>query len=105
MMVHTCNLVIREACVGGSWCKANPEQKGEALSEKQLKQNRAGGMAQVLEHLPSKPKTLSSHLRMTKNKKRKRNKIQVFCEFRKYAAFDILKCFIQILVLLTQKID
>jgi hypothetical protein len=33
----------------------------ETLSQKYLTQNRAGGMDQVVEHLPSKPEALSSN--------------------------------------------
>jgi hypothetical protein len=45
--MHTC-----KAQVGESWAKAGPRQKNEALSEKQPKAKRSGGMSQRVEFKP-----------------------------------------------------
>jgi hypothetical protein len=46
---------------GGTGSKANPMQKYKILSEKQPRAKRAGGMAQMVEHLHSKCKAMSSN--------------------------------------------
>jgi hypothetical protein len=60
MVVHTCNTSYLES--------SQPRQKHKALSEKQ-KNKEGWGVAQVIEHLPSKFKTLSSISSTTKKKK------------------------------------
>jgi hypothetical protein len=47
--------------------ESQPQQKCKTLAEKVLKQQRAGGMAQMVEHLPDKCEALSSNLVPTKN--------------------------------------
>jgi hypothetical protein len=53
----------QEAEVGGWQSEASPGKKGkyETHSEKQTKAERSGGMAQVVEKLPSKPGTMKSN--------------------------------------------
>jgi hypothetical protein len=46
--------------------QAGPMKKQETLFPKQLKQKRPGGMTQVVKHLPTKSKTLSSNPSTTK---------------------------------------
>jgi hypothetical protein len=55
--------------VVGFLSPAEPGQKHKPLPEKQTKAKRAKGVAQVLEHLPSKLKALSSNPSATKKKK------------------------------------
>jgi hypothetical protein len=54
MMVHTCN----PSYLGGGGKREQPRRKLKTLWK--TKAQRAGGMAQVVEHLPSKYETLSS---------------------------------------------
>jgi hypothetical protein len=49
-----------ESQVGGSWPKASARQNHKTLSEKYFKAKWARGMALGEEHLPNKPKALSS---------------------------------------------
>jgi hypothetical protein len=49
-------------------------QKHQTLSEKITKAKRDGGMTQVIEHLPSTCKALSSNPRRKKKKKKKRDR-------------------------------
>jgi hypothetical protein len=51
VVVHAYNLIWKDH---GS--KVGPVKKQETIFEKQLKQKRAAGVAQVVEHLPSKGK-------------------------------------------------
>jgi hypothetical protein len=65
MVVHT----FHPSCAGGINRRSRsgqPGQKRETLLEKISKAKRAGGMAQVLEHLHNKPKALSSNTSATK---------------------------------------
>jgi hypothetical protein len=50
---------MREMEVGGSQSEAAQAKAHKTLSEKQTKSKRSGGMAQVVECLPSKNKALS----------------------------------------------
>jgi hypothetical protein len=47
--------------IGESQSEAGPGQKCETLSEKQTKAKRAGGVAEVVEHLLRKHEVLSSN--------------------------------------------
>jgi hypothetical protein len=49
--------------LGGWWFKASPGQKRKALSEKYLKAKKGWGMAQMVEHLPSKHEALKERER------------------------------------------
>jgi hypothetical protein len=49
-------------------------QKHKTLFEKQPKARKARGLAQVVEHLPSKLKALCSNPNMTKKKERERER-------------------------------
>jgi hypothetical protein len=56
---------------GQSWLK------WETLSEKYVKQKRAGGMTQVVEHLYRRSKALSSHPSTTKKQEHKKNEVPI----------------------------
>jgi hypothetical protein len=43
-----------EVEVGGSWSKASLGKVSETLFEKQTKSKRAGGVSQVIQHLPNR---------------------------------------------------
>jgi hypothetical protein len=65
-VAHTC---IREAEIRRIAVKGQPRQIAlEALSQKYPIQNRAGRVAHVVEHPPSKCKTLSSNSSITEKK-------------------------------------
>jgi hypothetical protein len=60
--------------VGWWWSEASPRQKKKRLNlpgkkEKTKEKEKAGGMAQVIEHLPSQHKALSSNPSILKKKK------------------------------------
>jgi hypothetical protein len=63
-----CMLVILFLYRKGLWFKAKPGKKQETLIWKITNEKRTGYMAQVVEHLPTKFKTLSSNLSTIKNK-------------------------------------
>jgi hypothetical protein len=51
MMKHACGPSYKELQEWGSWFEANPGKNHRTLSEKQLKQKRTGGIAQVTDSL------------------------------------------------------
>jgi hypothetical protein len=61
MVIHTCNPNYLEGISRRITVQGSPEQKYETLSEKYLKQKRAGGVAQVVELLHSMHKAMSSN--------------------------------------------
>jgi hypothetical protein len=65
-------LATQEAQVGGSWSGLPLTKKWETIL-KIIRTKRARGMVQVEEHLPSKPKVLSSNPSTVKKKKKMRS--------------------------------
>jgi hypothetical protein len=59
----------QQAEVGESWSRLNPGQNLEILPEKYQKQKRAGGVAQMVEHLPSNCEIPSLNPRIAKQLK------------------------------------
>jgi hypothetical protein len=51
MVVHACNSITQEAETRKSQVPSQPELHSKILSQK--KQNRVGGVIQVIEHLPT----------------------------------------------------
>jgi hypothetical protein len=72
MVVHTCNPSYEGDRVGGLRSEAGEGKSSRPYLKNKLKQNRGEGMAQVVEHLSSKSKTLSSNPNSAKKKKKKK---------------------------------
>jgi hypothetical protein len=67
---------MQEAKAEGLWYEAGQGQKLKALSEKGLKEKRARGVVQVVQHLPSKHKAQNSHPNAAYQHKKKRKRFR-----------------------------
>jgi hypothetical protein len=100
VLVYVCNPSYMVAEIGESWYKAGQGKSVRSHLKNKTKTKKAGGMAQMVKCLPSKPEALSSTLILPKQESVKKESwgkvpigtdfVCIVCDFRKFLAVCFL---------------